>query len=255
MGVPIGDVRPPDEGPRFAGRLPPPPPQRTHKWGLGAYVIVEALFLGTSALIGLLVVRGLPASAVEMLVALTVPTLVAAGTALLITRLRGNGPLADLRLGWSWRDAGLGLAFGFGGLFLTVPASTLFVMIVGEGATSAVGDVFGGLQADLPIALLIGAAVVLVAPVCEEIVYRGLLWGGVERLGGRWWAFGVTTVLFAIAHLEFTRTPLLLVVAIPLALARLYTDRLLTSIVAHQVNNLLPGTMLVLGLLGVIPMS
>ena len=33
--------------------------------------------------------------------------------------------------------------------------------------------------------------VVLVAPLCEEIVYRGLLWGAVERLrrrplGARW---------------------------------------------------------------------
>ena len=31
----------------------------------------------------------------------------------------------------------------------------------------------------------------------------------------------VTTLLFALAHFEFTRTPLLLVVAIPIALARL----------------------------------
>ena len=93
---------------------------------------------------------------------------------------------------------------------------------------------------------------VLVAPLCEEIVYRGLLWGGVERLGaGRWVAFVVTTLLFALAHFEFTRTPLLLVVAIPIALARLYTGRLLASIVAHQINNLLPGDRAVLGLLGV----
>ena len=68
--------------------------------------------------------------------------------------------------------------------------------------------------------------VVFIAPLCEEIVYRGLLWGAVERLGpGRWVALVVTTLLFALAHFEFTRTPLLLVVAIPIALARLLHRR------------------------------
>ena len=48
------------------------------------------------------------------------------------------------------------------------------------------------------------AIVVLVAPLCEEILYRGLLWGGVEKLvrepvGG---VRPLTTVLFAIAHFE-----------------------------------------------------
>jgi membrane protease YdiL (CAAX protease family) len=72
---------------------------------------------------------------------------------------------------------------------------------------------------------------------------------------GRWVALVVTTLLFALAHFEFTRTPLLLVVAIPIALARLYTGGLVASIVAHQVNNLLPGIALTLGLVGVIPMT
>ena len=95
--------------------------------------------------------------------------------------------------------------------------------------------------------------VVFVAPLCEEIVYRGLLWGAVERRWGRWVALVVTTVVFALAHLEFTRIPLLLVVAIPIALARLYSGGLLASIVAHQVTNLLPGIVLMLGLAGIMP--
>jgi len=131
----------------------------------------------------------------------------------------------------------------------------IYVAIVGQDATSAVGEVFGDIRASLPLAIVIFVAVVVIAPLCEEIVYRGLLWGAVERLGAnRWVAMVVTTLLFALAHFEFTRTPLLLVVAIPIALARLYTDGLLASIVAHQVNNLLPGIALLLGLTGVIPM-
>ena len=98
--------------------------------------------------------------------------------------------------------------------------------------------------------------VVFVAPLCEEIVYRGLLWGAVERLGAnRWWALGVTTFVFALAHFEFSRTPLLLVVAIPIGIARVITGRLPAGVIAHQINNLLPGLVLMLGLLGVVPMT
>jgi hypothetical protein len=93
----------------------------------------------------------------------------------------------------------------------------------------------------------------LVAPICEEIVYRGLLWGAMERHGAaRWWAFGLTTLCFALAHFEFTRTPLLIVIAVPIGLARLFTGRLLASIIAHQLNNLLPAVSLLLVLLGVL---
>jgi membrane protease YdiL (CAAX protease family) len=228
---------------------------RTHRWGLGAYLLVELVFLAASAAIGVFVIGREAPQAGTLAIALAVPTMIAAGLALLITRVRGNGPRTDLRLHWSWRDARLGVAFGVGGLFVTLPASMIYVAIVGQDATSAVGEVFGDIRASLPLAIVIFVAVVVIAPLCEEIVYRGLLWGAVERLGAnRWVAMVVTTLLFALAHFEFTRTPLLLVVAIPIALARLYTDGLLASIVAHQVNNLLPGIALLLGLTGVIPM-
>jgi hypothetical protein len=230
-------------------------PARTHRWGLGAYLLVEAVFLLTSVLVGWVVMGGGPPAAGGLIAALAVPTVLAAGTAVVITWLRGNGPRTDLRLQWSWGDVGLGLAFGLGGLALTVPASLVYVSIVGQDASSAVGDVFGPIRTGPVLAALVLLIVVFVAPLCEEIVYRGLLWGGVERLANRWVAFGVTTLLFAMAHFEFTRTPLLLVVALPIAVARLYTGRLLPSIVAHQVNNLLPGIVLMLGLLGLMPAS
>jgi membrane protease YdiL (CAAX protease family) len=249
-GYPATTGHPPQQPPR-----PEPAAPRTHRWGLGAYLLVEVVFLAASFLVGFLVVGGGQVGAGGLALALGVPTVLAAGTALLITRLRGNGPRADLRLDWTWRDVGLGVAFGVGGLVVTIPASVLFVAIVGEGATSAVGEVFSATRASVPVAVLIFLIVVLLAPLCEEIVYRGLLWGGVEKLAGPRVAFAVSTLLFALAHFEFTRTPLLLVVAIPIAAARLYTGRLLASIIAHQINNLLPGVALLLALLGVVPLA
>ncbi len=236
-----------------ADHRPGAPAPRTHRWGLGAYLLVEAIFLAVSFLIGAVLSGDGPVGAGTLVIGLAAPTVLAAATALLITRLRGNGPVADLGLRATWRDAGLGVAFGVGGLVVTIPASVLFVAIAGEDASSAVGDVFGGIRSSLPWALAVLLVVVLIAPLCEEIVYRGLLWGGVEKLAGPRVAFGVSTLLFALAHFEFARTPLLLVVALPIAAARYYTGRLAASVIAHQINNLLPGLVLFLGLLGQLP--
>lgn len=262
---------PPPTGP-FPSAPPPYPPQRApvgapeppafedpplHRWGIGAYVLVEILFLGSSFLIAALLVDPEGPSVAAVILGLSVPTVLAAATALLITRVRGNGPRIDLGLRWSARDVAAGLLWGLGGLVVSVPASLVYVAIVGpDNATTAVGQAFDGIRVGWPVALGVFVLVAFVAPVCEEIVYRGLLWGAVTKHGAnRWVAFAITTLLFAMAHFELTRTPLLLVVALPIGLARVFTGRLPASIVAHQVNNLLPALALALALTGGVPAS
>jgi membrane protease YdiL (CAAX protease family) len=79
------------------------------------------------------------------------------------------------------------------------------------------------------------------------VLYRGVLWQAMEYWRwNRWVIFGLTTVLFSFAHLELLRTPLLVVISLPIALARLLTGNLLASIVAHQANNFLPAIGLLL---------
>jgi membrane protease YdiL (CAAX protease family) len=258
-GMP-GAATPPAPGwgppPRYGPFGPPHPPRAPHRWGLGAYFIVEAVFLLTSALLAYALAGSLTSSAWAIALALSVPTICAAGLAALITRIRGNGPRIDLGLTMNRRDVVVGVACGLAGLAITIPASVLYVAIVGADATSAVGEALGGIRATPALAVLIFVLVVFVAPFCEEVVYRGLLWGAVERLGAnRWWALVITTFVFALAHFEFTRTPLLLVVAIPIGIARVITGRLPAGVIAHQINNLLPGVVLMLGLLGVVPMT
>ncbi len=256
--VPYPSPPSPPPGPPPSPPPAAPVPARPHRWGLGAFLLVELVFVGVTALLGTLLLApalaaGTPPAGV-LAVLLAVPTVCAAGTALLVTRVRGNGPRRDLGLVWVPHDLLLGLAFGLGGLFLTAIAGAVYLRLVGPDASSAVGDLFNGIRAGPAVAVLVFAIVVLLVPICEEIVYRGLLWGAVTRLGaGRWIAFGVTTVMFALAHFELTRTPLLLIIGIPIGLARVVTGRLLASVVAHQVNNLLPGLALMLGLLGALP--
>jgi membrane protease YdiL (CAAX protease family) len=164
-------------------------------------------------------------------------------------------PLRDeLSLRWRPRDAGLGLALGIAGLFLTWPASALWVLLVGnKHANSAVGEVFGGQRLNLGWALTLFLAVALISPVYEEILFRGVLWRAMEYWRwNRWVILGLTTVLFSFAHAELLRTPLLVVITLPIALARLLTGNLLASIVAHQANNFLPAVALLLGTQGVL---
>jgi membrane protease YdiL (CAAX protease family) len=244
--------------PRTPVEAPEPPVADTpppHRWGIGAYVLVEILFLGSSFLIAALLADPEGPSVVAVVLGLSVPTVLAATTAVLITRLRGNGPRLDLGLRWSARDVAAGLLWGLGGLVVSVPASLVYVAIVGpDNATTAVGQAFDGIRVGWPVALGVFVLVAFVAPICEEIVYRGLLWGAVTKHGAnRWVAFAITTLLFAMAHFELTRTPLLLVVALPIGLARVFTGRLPASIVAHQVNNLLPALGLALALTGGVP--
>ena len=92
----------------------------------------------------------------------------------------------------------------------------------------------------------------LIGPICEEIIFRGLLWGAIQRQEwGRWAAFGLSTAIFAASHLEPIRTTLLLVIAVPIGLARLVTGRLPASIIAHQMNNFLPALAMLLVSVGV----
>lgn len=226
-----------------------------HRWGLGAFLLVEAAYLLTSLLLAIAIVGSGPPRLSTILFVVGVPSAAAAGLAILITYVRGNGPRIDLRLRWSWRSAGVGLLFGVLGLFVTVPAALLWLQIVGEDANSAAGELFSGLRGSWVWAVAVFALISIIAPICEEVVFRGLLWGAVEQRWGRWVAFGVTTVVFSIAHLEWSRVPLLLVVAIPIGLARLYAANLTASIVAHQVTNLLPGLVLMFTVAGALPVA
>ena len=70
--------------------------------------------------------------------------------------------------------------YGFGGLFIVLPASVLYMSIVGPDANSAVGKIFGDYRAPWSWAVVVFLIVVFVAPLCEEIVYRGLLWEAVD---------------------------------------------------------------------------
>lgn len=232
-----------------------------HRWGFGAFLLVEAVLLTTAAFVGAFLGGGSLASLPvrDVLIGTMTPTLVATLVALASTKVRGNGPLIDLRLAWRWDDVVAGLKFGVLGLVCTTLGVLVWTKVVGEeNATSAIGALIEDKPMSVSAAITMFVYLWLLAPICEEIIYRGLLWGALERLEwgqekrGRIAAFILSTAVFAVSHLEPLRTSLLLVIAVPIGLARLVTGRLLASIVAHQMNNFLPALAILLTALGVL---
>ena len=75
------------------------------------------------------------------------------------------------------------------------------------------------------------------APLVEELVFRGLLYGWVAGRWGTAAAWIVSSLAFAAAHVE----PAHIILVLPLGLwfgwLRRRTDSLLPSLVAHMVNN------------------
>jgi membrane protease YdiL (CAAX protease family) len=77
----------------------------------------------------------------------------------------------------------------------------------------------------------------VLAPVVEELIFRGLLYGWVESRWGSMWALVVSSLAFGYAHVE----PLHIVMVLPLGFLfgwlRRRTNSLAPSVVAHIVNN------------------
>lgn len=245
-----------------------PQPDARHGWLLLAvFAIAEATFLAASLLVVLPFVlsspelaAGGPLPPAALVTALVVPTVLAAVVAVAGAVLLGRGSVRErlrsqLSLRWRLSDVGIGLALGVIGVIVTLPAAVLWAHWVGQDrANSAVGEVFDDQRLPLGVAITIFLAVWLVVPICEEMLFRGVLWQAMERWGwNRWVILGLTTLAFSVAHWEPLRTPLLLVISVPIALARMLTGNVLAGIIAHQANNFLPAVGLVLISQGLLP--
>jgi membrane protease YdiL (CAAX protease family) len=133
-------------------------------------------------------------------------------------------PALGLRpVGWKYPVFG-----ALGTLALSVAVSQIGVEPEG------VKQVVELLPGRLGISLLLLA---VLAPIVEELVFRGLLYGWVA---GRWGSLAgwiVSSLAFAAAHVEPAHVIMVLPLGILFGWLRRRTDSLLPSLVAHIVNN------------------
>lgn len=230
-----------------------PGPGRPVRWGLGdaALVWLGGLVVATVATSVSLALRqrtaGLDLDALDLVVGLVAQNLAIIGGLVLVSRRRGLGTLrADFGLAlhprdWPWLAAGV------------------LLQVVGSGLVELVDRVAGGLReqeaarvldrADGPELALLVLGVSLLAPLTEELLFRGLLLRSLARRFGAVVAVVASAATFAGVHLLDPATAPLLV---PLALLGLVsgiravrTGELSQSLLLHAGFNLLSVVVLV----------
>ena len=87
--------------------------------------------------------------------------------------------------------------------------------------------------------LTLGAAAVLLAPVAEEMLFRGILYPAIKQSGYPRLALWGTSLLFAAVHMNVVTFVPLVVLALVLTLLYERTDNLLAPITAHVLFNAL----------------
>ena len=83
------------------------------------------------------------------------------------------------------------------------------------------------------------------APIAEEIFFRGLVFRSFEKRFGRWWALGLSSIVFGVTHFQPLQLPALIVAGLVFGGLVVATDRLGPAIVAHMAFNLTTAVNLV----------
>jgi membrane protease YdiL (CAAX protease family) len=84
---------------------------------------------------------------------------------------------------------------------------------------------------------LIVISACIVAPVCEEILFRGFLYPAIKKHSERFFATLVVSLLFAVVHMNAPALPALFVLAIFLTIAYEITGSILVPICMHAIFN------------------
>lgn len=85
--------------------------------------------------------------------------------------------------------------------------------------------------------LAVAAVAVVLAPLTEEVIFRGCLYGVARKFAGRWPAIIFTAVVFALIHGHLPSLPGLMILAVTLALVYERTGSLWAPIGLHALFN------------------
>lgn len=221
------------------------------RWGIPAAATV--LLLNLAGFLVLPFVVDTDIAGVYVL-AIMIPSLVAMLVSLLFSWYRGNGPVVDFGLPTSSTEFGSQLKSGFAWGTAALGGGIVLALVVLAQTDLDDQVPLGGLFGiPLPWKIVLALWIWLGAPFCEEIMFRGMVWGALERratplrptrfswLGNKWVVLVVTAVLFALWHREGWRFVVLVWGGLAIGIARMRSGSVASSTVAHSVNNTLPA--------------
>lgn len=215
------------------------------RWGLADVVVafLVAQLASFAGFVAYAAVEGVPvenldadALSITEVALLQVPLwLGLLGVPLLATRLRGNGPVVDLGWRTTWRDVPAGLAIGVACQYVLVPLVTLPVFLLSDADRDALEEPARELtdKATGAGVLVLVLVVVVMAPLAEEVFFRGLLQRTLARSWPIWPAMIVTSLAFGASHLQALQFPALAAFGLVLSYLAHRTGRLGLNTWAH----------------------
>ncbi|MFD0490773.1 type II CAAX prenyl endopeptidase Rce1 family protein [Saccharopolyspora spinosporotrichia] len=178
-----------------------------------------------------------------LLLLVFVPNLLLGLVPAIFSWVRGNGVRADFGIVPRLRDVKVGLACGGVALLLSFVLGLIMVAINGQPPETGISRL---MQGEKSVWLFLFALFAFLgAPLTEELLMRGALWGALEHYRvPRYAILLLTTLIFAFIHQEVWRTPVLFVGGLAMGAARMITGRTGASVIAHATNNFLPALLL-----------
>ncbi|HEX4704966.1 MAG TPA: type II CAAX endopeptidase family protein [Pseudonocardiaceae bacterium] len=182
-----------------------------------------------------------------VLLALTPNVLLGLGPAV-FSWWKGQGLRRDYGIVPTRRDLWIGVLCGLVALGVGLLVNLLLQGLVfkDQGVSNNAVQQLSGLSGGRSAWLLVAALfVVLGAPLTEELLVRGALWGALEHYKiHRYAILALTSLIFAFMHQEPTLTLALFCQGIAIGTARMITGRIGASMIAHATNNLVPALIL-----------
>jgi membrane protease YdiL (CAAX protease family) len=255
-GPPPGSVVPQQAQARpVPGAGAVPATRRRASWGIGAAVlallVAAACGLGASFLLSVLLPpdavgeAGAPGAVLVVAAALAqaLGALLVGAWATSPRRGRGGaGLVAEVGLRFRWGDLPLGVFVAL----VALPTLGLLLSLLAAAGLVETGDVdnttvlFAGAGEGFGF-LLVAATVALVAPLWEEVLFRGLLLRSLQRRLGAVPAVLLSSAAFGVLHAQPGRGVALVVVTgalgVVLAVVTLRAGRLGPAVVAHAAFN------------------
>ncbi len=224
-------------------------------WGIPAFF----LGYGSFYVLGLIITAVFASSAVHLdnvptegrgalvLLALAPNVFLGLGPAVM-SWWKGNGLRRDYGIVPTRRDLWIGLLCGLVAFGIGLLVNLMLQLLVfknsnpGNNAVQQLSGLSGGRSVWLAIAALF---VVIGAPLTEETLVRGALWGAFEHYKvHRYAILALTSLIFAFMHQEPAVTLALFCQGVSIGFARMITGRIGASMIAHATNNLIPALLL-----------
>lgn len=135
-----------------------------------------------------------------------------------------------------WKDIGIGIAGAVVYLLLAMAALMLLQLVPGVNVSQAqeleIGQVYGVSR------MMVFLVLVVITPFVEEVIFRGIFYGGLRARGLRIWVSAlVVSLLFGLAHGQLNVGVDVFCLSLVACYARELTGSIWAGVVLHMIKN------------------